>query len=173
MSKPVYHLYGAVDVKKWRTHLYKEQKGLCALTGQEITEKEAVLDHDHKTHLARGVLHRQSNVVLGKIENMWGRYLKFWYNGTLPQFLRQCADYLEKGSHKHIIHPGWIKGSLVRFNKLTEGHKRLVLSHLGSHEGNSATMRKNLFLKALKSKQHTLEKVNKIIDKVTAGEEDG
>lgn len=165
MAKIIYHLYSAIDVKKWRTALHKEQDGCDALTGLPLDSKDAVMDHNHKTHKVRGVIHRQANAVLGKIENMWTRYLKFWYPGTLPQFLRQCANYLEKPELDHIVHPGWLKGSLTRFNSLSEGRKRLVLMSMGLDEGGNASQRKEAFKKALKSKRYTLEQVNKVIDK--------
>lgn len=45
------------------------QGGKCALCGLACTPAEAVADHDHKTGIIRGVLHRGCNAMLGHIEN--------------------------------------------------------------------------------------------------------
>jgi len=66
------HLYNAKDVREVREELYD---GVCELTGQKTDFKDTVLDHDHDTQAVRGVLHRQSNAMLGKIENNFKRYI--------------------------------------------------------------------------------------------------
>ena len=157
------HLYTPVDVKRVRESLYKEQEGKDALTGLPLDIKQAVTDHNHKTQYVRGVLHRQSNAVLGKIENLWGRYLKFWYNGTLSDFLRQAASYLERKDDERYIHPGFLKHLSVLFNKLSEASKKAVLADLGQPQGGNVAERKRLFKKALLTKKFTYEGVKKII----------
>ncbi len=66
-------LYSVSDVKRVRELLLKEQGGLDLLTKLEIPCKMAVLDHKHDINqFVRGVLHRQCNVVLGKIGKFMG-----------------------------------------------------------------------------------------------------
>jgi len=161
--KETVHLYTPKDVQKVREQLLKEQKGCDKLTGLKIPPKQAVTDHNHQTQFVRGVLHRQSNVVLGKIENLWTRYLSYWYEGTLADFLRQAADYIEKPDDTRFVHPGWLKKSQTMFNSLSEGSKKAVLGSLGQTQGGNGSERKILFKKALMTRQFTFEEVQKLI----------
>lgn len=56
------------EVAMHREMLIEQQHGKCALCHQPF-EADAVLDHDHKTGIVRGVLHRGCNAMLGHIEN--------------------------------------------------------------------------------------------------------
>ena len=143
------HLYNPKDVRRIRELLYKEQQGSCALTLHNITEKEAVLDHDHSSQLVRAVLHRQANAALGKIENIWTRYLKHWYKGDLASFLRQAASYIEtvnENTESRWYHPKWIKKVNTEFNKLSASSQKNILNIIGCDDfGTNATQRKKLF----------------------------
>lgn len=163
-SKPV-QLYSPADVKKTRELLLEQQEGFDPITGEEIPKGQAVLDHDHKTQYVRAVLHRQSNAVLGKIENLWTRYLGWWYSGTLSDFLRGCANYLDKEHPKDYLHPSALKRLQIDFNKLTESQKRFVLRSLGQPEGSNGVERKKLFQNVLKSKQHGFVELQDLINK--------
>ena len=129
------HLYTTKDVQKVREQLYRDQEGIDPITRLPIPEKQKVLDHDHSNHYVRAVLHRQTNAVLGKIENLWTRYLAWWFTGTLPDFLRGCADYIEKEHPKEYLHPAFIKSLQVQFNKLNEKQKQNVLFKFNEHNG--------------------------------------
>ena len=157
------NLYTAADVAKIRVQLLEEQKGLDALTGLPITLKESVTDHNHSTQYVRGVLHRQSNAVLGKIENLWHRYLGWWYNGSLSDFLRQSADYLEKPDNTNYVHPAWIKRVTIDFSKLPAGIQNKVLAELETKHGSNAIERKKLFNKALLSRKYSYETIKEIL----------
>lgn len=157
------HLYTLQDITRVRQHLLQEQKQLCKLTGMQIERTEAVLDHNHSTQYVRGVLHRQANAVLGKIENLWTRYLGWWYNGTLGQFLRQCADYIESKPDTRYLHPGWIRRLNIDFKKLPEAKKRIVLESLGEKDAKNGIARNKQFLKAIKSKRFTFDEIGKLI----------
>lgn len=165
MSKEAIHLYTPKDVQKARDALFEEQCGVDPITGLIIPAKQQVLDHDHKTQYVRAVLHRQSNAVLGKIENMWTRYLSWWFSGTLPEFLRGCADYLEKEHPQDYVHPSFIKHLTVQFNKLSEGQKKNVLSHFNSEVGANGTQRKVLFKKVIMRKEHSMRDILEVIEK--------
>lgn len=147
------------DVQEVRKKLLADQKNIDPITKQVIPEKQAVLDHDHKTQYVRAVLHRQTNAVLGKIENLWNRYLSWWYTGTLSQFLRGCADYIEKEHTEEYTHPAWIKKARSEFNKLSEGAKDMSLKNLGSTTGKNSTERKKLFDKVIKTEQFTFKQI--------------
>lgn len=159
------HLYNPADTKAARIKLLAEQGGLDLVTGLPIPSGQAVLDHSHTTQFVRGVLHRQVNVFLGKIENSYVRYISWWYEGDLPMLLRQYADYLERGDNTDYVHPGWLKASQTQFNKLSEGSKKAVLASLGSEAGVNSTERKKLFQKALMTRNWTYQGVLDIIRK--------
>lgn len=74
----------------------------CPINKSELDD--SVVDHCHETGEVRGVLHRQSNAFLGKIENAWKRYAKRSSSVSLPDALRNMADYIEN-SRTGIMHP--------------------------------------------------------------------
>ena len=159
------HLYTTKDVQKVREQLYKEQNGIDPITGLVIPEKQKVLDHDHSNHYVRAVLHRQTNAVLGKIENLWTRYLGYWYTGTLSEFLKGCADYIEKEHPKEYLHPAFIKSLQVQFNKLNERQKQSVLLHFNEEKGCNGTQRKLVFKKFILKRTHSMDEILEVIMK--------
>lgn len=159
------HLYTTKDVQKVREQLYKEQNGIDPITGLVIPEKQKVLDHDHSNHYVRAVLHRQTNAVLGKIENLWTRYLGYWYTGTLSEFLKGCADYIEKEHPKEYLHPAFIKSLQVQFNKLNEKQKQNVLLHFNEEKGCNGTQRKLIFKKFILKRTHSMDEILEVIMK--------
>lgn len=64
----------ASQVKAHRLDLLAQQGLKCRLCSQPLSEEQAVLDHDHRTGLIRGTLHRGCNSALGKLENAARRY---------------------------------------------------------------------------------------------------
>jgi len=65
----------AAAIAAYRELEITAQGGLCALCGEPIETGKAVLDHDHKTGLIRGVLHRGCNALEGNITNALPRNL--------------------------------------------------------------------------------------------------
>lgn len=161
----VEHLYSPKDVTRVRGILLKQQEGIDPITGLVIPDKQSVLDHDHKTQYVRAVLHRQTNVLLGKIENAYIRYIAWWYQGTLPDLLRGCASYLETKHEQKYLHPAWIKHVQVQFNKLSEGSKKTVLECLGSEVGSNGKQRKDLFKRVVMRKEHSMKDLLTVIEK--------
>ena len=159
------HLYTTKDVARVRDKLKKEQNNLDPITGLEIPDKQAVLDHCHDSQFVRAVLHRQTNAVLGKIENLWTRYLSWWFTGTLPDFLRGCADYIEKEHPKEYLHPSFIKHLQIQFNKLNEKQKQNVLSYFGEQNGCNAVQRKLYFKKFVLKRTHSMNEILEVIQK--------
>ena len=105
-----YFLARPKDLAGLRSMLTERQGGKCAITG--ATLKKPVVDHSHprdngEAGLVRGVLENGPNMLLGKIERncaMCGVP-----HGTLPDFLRAAADYIERsglaGEGYNIVHP--------------------------------------------------------------------
>jgi hypothetical protein len=90
------------EVKPLREKLLAAQTGCCALCQEPVVD-DAVLDHDHKTGLIRGVLHRGCNAMLGKIENNMPR------NRVNIERLSKLADnlikYLVADAKSEFLHP--------------------------------------------------------------------
>ena len=162
---PTKELYTTAEVKAVREQLLAEQQNLDAVTGLEIPPKQAVLDHCHNTQFVRAVLHRQVNAGLGKMENVWTRYLKHWYPYDLSTFLRQCADYIEKKPDTRYYHPGWIKKVNSAFNKLPAKQKEKVLAALNLETGTNDTQRKEKFRQGVLTREFTFDTIATIIKK--------
>lgn len=93
------------ELPELRDKLLKQQNHICPICKRQI--ESPVLDHHHVrrvkgTGLVRGVLCRQCNVLLGKMENNCTRYSIDQEN--LPEVLRNMAKYLQK-KHKPYMHP--------------------------------------------------------------------
>jgi len=160
------------DVARVRANLLEEQNGLDACTGLPIPKEQAVLDHCHDDEqFVRAVLHRQTNAAIGKIENFYKRLLAFWYSGTLPDFLRQAADYLEKQPDTRYRHPGWMKKAQTKFNKLSASNQRQLLQDLGQDTGNltNLTDRKKAFAKSIRQKNLPAGKILSKLDEYLSG----
>ena len=68
-----------------------------------IKTDDWVLDHDHQTGMVRGVISRQANSLLGKVENFYFKMCK-GDKEFLPVTLEAMASYLE-GSVTEVLHP--------------------------------------------------------------------
>ena len=161
-------LYNTKDTTRIRELLLKEQQGNCACTDLEIPPKTACLDHIHNSEcFVRGVLHRQVNSYIGKCENNYVRMIKWWYPGTLPDLLRQIADYLEDTENKsEYRHPSWIKSLKVSYNKLSASQQNKVLLSLGSIEGSNPAKRKELFSKIVLDRSKGFVYIADVINQV-------
>lgn len=92
------------DLKEYRSNLLREQKGICPLCKHKIKDKEAVLDHDHKTGLCRRVLHRRCNAIEGKFANWFRSYGH--PNGVCPSvILPAIVDYWDADYSGSVLHP--------------------------------------------------------------------
>ena len=157
-------LYTINDKKEVREFLTREQNNLCAITNLPIEDKQHILEHAHDENMyIRGVTSRQANSALGVIERAWLRYLKWWYNGTLSDFLRQCADYLERPHDVRWRHDMWLRKITTLFNKLPAKSQDNVLQYLLKTKGKNSEERKKLFKKALLSKDFNFDQVKALI----------
>ena len=92
-----------------------------------------VLDHDHQTGLVRGVISRQANSLLGKVENFYIRMCK-GDKDQLPGVLDAMAAYLEQET-LDVLHPVGLTQLTKRFrNNLTADEQYAVLRDLGADE---------------------------------------
>ena len=162
--KETIDLFTPKDVKDVRKLLYDEQKGLDKLTGLPVRFEDTHTDHSHdEEQLVRGVLYRQTNMVLGKIENLRLRYL-YWYDGSLSDFLRLAADYLDQEKDTRYRHPGWIKKVKTLFKKLNAANQNAVLKQLGSPSGNNPKNRNDLFADLIMSRKHNFKSITFVLN---------
>lgn len=103
------------ELKALREEFWINQNKTCPLLGVELPLEEFVLDHKHRKNkscqigeesggLIRMAIQRQCNALEGKIFNNWRRYGLDRFGISLPTFLRNLADYLERDT-TNIIHP--------------------------------------------------------------------
>ena len=104
------------ELFKMRLNQYKKQRGVCPILKQPIEYKDAAFDHCHKKKsevagkngkgLLRGVLHFQANAFEGKVSRSFVRTGLHKFGISLPDALRNLANYLEKPPMKpEFIHP--------------------------------------------------------------------
>ncbi len=95
------------DLAKIRRFFHKKQDKICPILKMKYPVEDTVVDHAHKTNaknlnkkeeagLIRGVIHRQANTMEGKIANSFIRCGLHKFDITLPEFLRNLADFIEK-----------------------------------------------------------------------------
>lgn len=95
------------ELKKIRSFFHEKQnKGFCPILKEKFYSVEMVVDHAHVSNsknlgrefeagLIRGVIHRQANTMEGKITNSFIRCGLHKMDITLPEFLRNLADFIE------------------------------------------------------------------------------
>lgn len=107
------------ELKSLRIKLFNNQNGICPILKTKMDFTESVIDHKHKTKnekigdngkgLVRGCIHRCANTVEGKISNSYRRYGIEKMGISLPEFLRNMADYIENKPYIeddcYLIHP--------------------------------------------------------------------
>ena len=86
-------------LSKWRK---ANKPKRCPIS--QASMRDTVVDHCHASGEIRGVLHRQSNAFLGKVENAWKRYACRSADVSLPEALRRMADWIEF-SRTGLLHP--------------------------------------------------------------------
>lgn len=145
-------LTNVTDVAEVRTELLEQQEGKDDITGLEIPQGKSVLDHDHSDDLVRGVLHRNVNSMIGRIENAYHRELGWWYSDKLSDFLRKTADYLDK-ENLPVYHPSWIATVIVQFNKLNATQQNKVLHNFGTKAKKQNLLERRKAMRALMVKK--------------------
>ena len=97
----------------------------------KVRTDDWVLDHDHQTGLVRGVISRQANSLLGKVENFFLRMCK-QDKSNLPGVLRAMASYLERET-LDVLHPVGLVQLTKKFkNSLTASEQVAELKSIGA-----------------------------------------
>jgi len=92
---------------------------------------DPVVDHCHRTGLIRGVISREANSLVGKIENFFYRYCESKCIGTKDEAIHRVADYL-RGSKTNILHPVGAKQLISRFARMKKEDQSFVLKKFGA-----------------------------------------
>jgi len=110
------------EIKNLKEKIWLKNNKRCPILQKEIPLDKMVLDHKHKLRsetpdkelgACRESLEFRANAMAGKIENIYKRYGFHKEDLSLPEMLRNIADYLENGSYKdtydnkdlYYIHP--------------------------------------------------------------------
>lgn len=96
------------EIPEVKSRILKEQNYqclLCRIDLRKVESRNICLDHDHRNGLIRGVLCRNCNGVIGKIENLATRAKK---DLTHVAWLSNATEFLERTSKApayDLIHP--------------------------------------------------------------------
>lgn len=144
-----YYEMKTADIRILKEKIWLANEKKCPVLGFEISLDKMALDHAHKRKdeeyatdkgVIREALDFRSNAVLGKLENSIKRTgLDKMENFNISTFLRNAADYFEKGSYTEVIegeltyfvHPKEVKKepkcSKKNYNKLAKLYKEANL----------------------------------------------
>jgi len=128
------------DIKTLKEKIWNENNKKCPVLDMDIPLEKMVLDHAHKRNseeysetkgAIREALDFRANAVLGKLENSIKRTGLDRVEGfNLGTFLRNAADYFERGAYKKdgviYIHPTEVYKepnlSKSNYNKCKKAH---------------------------------------------------
>lgn len=119
----------SINIKNLRNQWLKEQNFLDPISKRKI--KIPNLDHCHDTGFCRGVLDREENAFLGKVENAYKRFLK--HKGvSIDEILLGVIEYLSSNKFgEQILHPKSVSKEIKRFSYLTKSLQFSLLVFLG------------------------------------------
>lgn len=103
------------DIPRIRKEIADRQENKCLLCGCDLSDKIAVLDHQHKRKktdknivdnngLVRGVLCSECNALEGKIFNNSNRFLHYPRQAILIEWLLNLIEYYQREKYPYI-HP--------------------------------------------------------------------
>lgn len=138
-------LMKSTDLKDWRLKVWEENGKKCPVLGKEIPFENTTADHIHKLKseqfseqkgTLRGAIDFRCNVIEGKVTNAFKRVFSADASKhpiTLPELLRNLADYIEKGAYtdsegKYYVHPNEVpktpKIKKSKYNTLKKEYKK-------------------------------------------------
>jgi hypothetical protein len=112
------------EIRTLKEKLWLQNGKKCPVLDKEVPLDKMALDHAHKRKdeeysenkgVIREALDFRTNAVLGKLENALKRTaLSYQEDFNLPTFLRNAADYFERGAYvdedgNMYIHPNEVK----------------------------------------------------------------
>tara|TARA_R110000868_G_scaffold14414_2_gene67013 strand:- start:26215 stop:26700 length:486 start_codon:yes stop_codon:yes gene_type:complete len=123
------------NIKDLRAKWINDYGYLDRITKKKIANP--TLDHDHISGFCRGVLDRDSNQFLGKVESAFKRFLKHkgFKDSDLPLILNNLGHYLKfNQTNLQILHPQSLGVQIKRFSRLKSNQQKTILMQLGLNE---------------------------------------
>ena len=136
-------------LKEWRL---KNQPSVCPILKRKTDDW--VVDHDHITGEIRGVISREANSLIGKIENTYKSLCK-GSPEELPGVLENINSYLMQ-DQSGVLHPTGLTQLTKRFERnLRADDQRFALQTMGAKKSeinvcNNSKDRSRLFRSLLK-----------------------
>ncbi len=97
----------------------------------DIKTDDWVLDHDHQNGMVRGVISRQANSLLGKVENFYLKMCK-GEKEDLPNTLEAMAAYLEQET-LDVLHPVGLTQLTRKFGNSNNAEAQVeILKEIGA-----------------------------------------
>ena len=109
---------------KWRK---ENTPDVCPILGCPMIDP--VVDHCHRTGLIRGVISREANSLVGRVENYFYRYCESKCTCPPEQAVRNVAEYLQS-YRTDILHPVGAKQLMSRFKRKTKSEQEKILQNL-------------------------------------------
>lgn len=128
----------------------KPGDGICPILGHLVEKGGWAVDHDHRTGMIRGVISREANTLIGKIENHLNT---FCYRSKHPaeNVLDRIIIYLVTHIQEDL-HPKGAKQLASSFSKMKRKDQRRLLAGLGldAWSYKNSSERTSAYLKAIK-----------------------
>jgi len=99
----------------------------CPISG--VTMTDSALDHNHATGMVRGVIDRQANAFMGRIESAYKRLSLEVRQKPLPEMLRAVASFLEQPD-TDVLHPVGARDNIKRFRNSSKDKQLELLEGL-------------------------------------------
>lgn len=109
---------------KWRK---ENTPDVCPILGCPMIDP--VVDHCHRTGLIRGVISREANSLVGRVENYFYRYCESKCTCPPEQAVHNVAKYLED-YRTDILHPVGAKQLISRFKRKIKSEQEEILKDL-------------------------------------------
>lgn len=117
MPKLIYNkglwVYNTQSKKLLRDKLWKGKCPILKITGCRV-----VLDHDHKSGKVRNAISQQANTWEGYVLKYWIKYCSKYSEVSLPDALRNLADYLDKDYNSMPLHDGLVADMKRKISRL-------------------------------------------------------
>jgi|TARA_R110002012_G_scaffold86926_1_gene215455 hypothetical protein len=101
----------------------------CPILGIPMTDP--VLDHCHRTGLVRGVISREANSLVGKVENFFYRYCESKAINTKEETVYRIAKYLENYK-TNVLHPVGLQQLCRAFKRMSKKEQYASLKEIGA-----------------------------------------
>lgn len=143
-----YNLHGPTRILKVKELAeWRSSHCVCPVLERRVTKPE--LDHDHQSGRVRATLQGEANAMVGKCENIYRGFLSGKTELSLPDVLRNIADYLEADYRSQPLHPAHRKALRGRFMRLKAEQQARLLGMVGVDTGTNAKSRAEAYVSTI------------------------